>query len=453
MQNCGQPYTNPAGSGGNKVRGRIAIPLNEPLDPCRQYSFLSWASKMGGLENEDDPKVAVYLAHSIKDDLSPQGSKQKIDTWTVFDEVNWSPMGKVFTPDEDFTWLVFEMDNSAFGSHKTAGVYLDDVSLIDLCKQQFYCDNKTVDNLDNVYLSHSHVHGGVVNQYVTLSNLEYVTSLQVSVSSAISGLVYFDTFNEPAFNWKWDGRTNLGGSVSGSYVATGQYILTATLTNQCCSKTVSYPITVSYPQTIPITYNQENFARAPLPCCRPIIILDNTNLSGNQVFQASEGIFVTQNVTVEPDAEISIIAGEYVAVYHGVDFPPNTTIQIQQCPRIAGIEGSCSNEHVNFQTLQPEKPVQQNLVTAVVFPNAVSVGDKVTVQLMQTIPNTLNSSSYSLRIYTVSGQLIYSYNNGGFAGSSPIEIYTGNWASGLYIVHVMSEEGITVAQEKLFVGN
>lgn len=45
---CGSetfPYNNTGIVTSPQVRGRIAIPLNEPLDPCRQYSFLAWASK------------------------------------------------------------------------------------------------------------------------------------------------------------------------------------------------------------------------------------------------------------------------------------------------------------------------------------------------------------------------------------------------------------------------
>jgi hypothetical protein len=447
LLNCGQIASDGGGTGCTcDGPGRIAIPLKNPLDPCKQYSFSAWVSKMESLENDDDPKIKVLVAHDIQNDLSPVGGSQVIDSWQITDATSWVGIPKTFKPDDNYDWLVLEMDNGALPfDHKTSGLYIDDVSLTDVCKQQYFCDDKTVDNLDMVYVSHTVVHAGTIPQYATISNLEYATSMDIKVETTGGTLVYQKTnIVDPAFNYRWAHPGNL---------SFGLYEMTVTVYNRCCSRTITVPILIQGDPG-PYPNNQEHFARAPLQCCRPYIILDNTTLSGNQVFKAIDGVIVQNNVICSADANVALIAGDYVEVNPGVVLTPNTTLEIVPCPK-STVCHSCNDDKVVSHKILPKQMEMKAELITEVYPNSVSVGDRINVSVSPKGSTTVDSTpwQFKVQVFATTGQEVYSSSWGDLTISSPITINTENWASGVYVVHVLSGEGLLIDMKKLFVGN
>jgi hypothetical protein len=440
-QNCGiLTVYGGIGTSGSEIKGRIAIQLDEPLNPCKQYDFSAWVSKMDNLSEDDDPKIKVYVAHNIDSDLSPAGGSQTLDSWEITNTTSWIPISKTFSPDDNYVWLIFEMNNSAFLDHKTAGLYIDDVSLADVCKQWYYCDDKTVGNLDMVHVSHTVIQNGSVPEYATVSNLEYATSMDIEVFTTAGSMVYKETgIQEPAFNYKWAPPGNW---------SFAQYLMRITVYNHCCSRSFTVPIQING-NPGPYPYPQKHFARAPLQCCRPYIILDNTILSGNQIFQATNGIILQNNVICDENAEISLIAADYVDVHPNVTLTPNSTIAIEPCPRACNYPFN-SNESLTLNSIENTFQELNPKFNIVVFPNIVPSGDKISIRLLSENQNNSMNHTFQLKFYSTSGQLIFqtAYNA---PFTSSIEIETGIWSSGLYIVHLATEDGLALATEKFMV--
>lgn len=468
--NCGTDFFYYGGQNGGTAeeerRGRIAIPLTESLDPSREYRWSAWISKMDAVvEAEDDPKITVYAAHNINSlDLSPQGGDQVFFTWEVDDASNWKPISHVFTPDSDYDWLIIEMANDAFSlNSKSAGLFIDDVRLVDLCRQQFFCDDKTIGDLNNVSVSNQTVSGSAVpgglDEYFTISNLEYATTLTVDIKNAngqnIS--IYNGTYNNPSFEWKWDGSNNLGTYVGSN--AAQVVDVDITLSNSCFFKQFTVPCFVSNIAPTPLgnIVDQENWARAPLPCCRPFIVLNNTTLGGTQTFQAIDGVIVQDNVQVDGDAEIHLIGGDYVEIKPGaagviLTAQNVTIIENQPCVKSLDLEPTPVKPVSSIQPIPSIIPLLPDITTEI-NPNLVTLGDAVSIRVKATDVDQQYSTAYSIEVYSVSGQRVFKSNEQGYIDGSPMIITTGNWTTGVYVVHIVGEDGSVLDQEKILVRN